>query len=123
MVWKGSEAWRMCIDYTDLNKACPKDSFSLPRIDLLVDTTSRHQMLSLMDAYSSYNQIKMNLTDEEATSFQTDRGSYFYQVMPFRLKNVGATYQHLMNKDFKTLIGHTIEVFVDDMLVKSLKKS
>ncbi|PKU85753.1 RNA-directed DNA polymerase [Dendrobium catenatum] len=113
----------MCIDYTDLNKACPKDSFPLPRIDQLVDTTSGHQMLSFMDAYSGYNQIKMNQTDEEATAFQTDRGLYCYRVMPFRLKNAGATYQRLMNKVFKTLIGHNMEVYVDDMLVKSLEKS
>ncbi|KAI0495533.1 hypothetical protein KFK09_021834 [Dendrobium nobile] len=113
----------MCIDYTDLNKACPKDSFPLPRIDQLVDTTSGHQMLSFMDAYSGYNQIKMNPIDEEATAFQTDKGLYCYRVMPFGLKNAGATYQRLMNKIFKTLIGHNMEVYVDDMLVKILEKS
>ncbi|KAI0497291.1 hypothetical protein KFK09_020514 [Dendrobium nobile] len=113
----------MCTDYIDLNKACPKDSFPLPHIDQLVDTTSGHQMLSFMDAYSSYKQIKMNLTDEEATSFQTNRGLYCYRVMPFGLKNAGATYQRLMNKIFKTLIGRNMEVHVDDMLVKSLEKS
>ncbi|XP_028556944.1 uncharacterized protein LOC110115884 [Dendrobium catenatum] len=123
LVRKGSGAWRMCIDYTDLNKACPKDSFPLPCIDQLVDTTSGHQMLSFMDAYSSYNQIKMNPTDEEAPAFQTDRGLYCYRVMPFRLKNAGATYHRLMNKVFKTLIGRNMEVYVDDMLVKSLEKS
>ncbi|KAI0491418.1 hypothetical protein KFK09_025678 [Dendrobium nobile] len=69
----------MCIDYTDFNKACPKDSFPLPRIDQLVDTTSGHQMMSFMDAYSGYSQIKMNPTDEEATAFQTDRGLYCYR--------------------------------------------
>ncbi|KAI0529371.1 hypothetical protein KFK09_001920 [Dendrobium nobile] len=122
MVRKGSEAWRMCIDYTYLNKDYPKDSFSLPRIDQLVDTTSGHQMLSFMDAYSRYNQIKMNPTDEEATSFQTGRGLHCYRVMPFGLKNTGATYQCLMNKVFKTLIGCNMEVYVDDMFVKSLEK-
>ncbi|PKU64463.1 RNA-directed DNA polymerase [Dendrobium catenatum] len=113
----------MCIDYTDLNKACPKDTFPLPRIDQLVDTTSGHQMLSFMDAYSGYNQIKMNPTDEEVTAFQTDRGLYYYRVMSFGLKNARATYQRLMNKIFKTLIGRNMEVYIDDMLVKSLEKS
>ncbi|KAI0502322.1 hypothetical protein KFK09_017269 [Dendrobium nobile] len=113
----------MCVDYTDLNKACPKDSFPLPRIDQLVDATSGHQMLSFMDAYSGYNQIQMDPADEEATSFQTDKGLYCYLVMPFGLKNAGATYQRLMNKVFKNLIGRTMEVYVDDMLVKSLEKS
>ncbi|KAI0515647.1 hypothetical protein KFK09_008313 [Dendrobium nobile] len=93
MVRKASGAWRMCVDYTDLNKACPKDSFPLPRIDQLVDATSGHQMLSFMDTYSGYNQIQMNPADEEAISFQTDKGLYFYLVMPFGLKNTGATYQ------------------------------
>ncbi|KAI0522352.1 hypothetical protein KFK09_004731 [Dendrobium nobile] len=123
MVKKTNGAWRMCVDYTDLNKACPKDCFPLPRIDQLVDATSGHQMLSFMDAYSGYNQIRMNPVDEEATAFQTDRGLYCYQVMPFGLKNAGATYQRLMNKVFKDLIGHTMEVYVDDMLVKSFEKS
>ncbi|KAI0520318.1 hypothetical protein KFK09_007790 [Dendrobium nobile] len=123
MVKKASGAWRMCVDYTDLNKACTKDSFPLPRIDQLVDATSGHQMLSFMDGYSGYNQIKMDPIDEEATAFQTDKGLYCYRVMPFGLKNAGATYQRLMNKIFKDLIGRTMEVYVDDMLVKSLEKS
>ncbi|XP_020592205.1 uncharacterized protein LOC110032761 [Phalaenopsis equestris] len=123
MVKKANGSWRMCVDYTDLNKACPKDSFPLPRIDQLVDATSGHQMLSFMDAYSGYNQIRMNPMDEEATSFQTDKGLYCYQVMSFGLKNAGATYQRLMNKVFKNLLGRTMEVYVDDMLVKSLEAS
>ncbi|KAI0503531.1 hypothetical protein KFK09_014465 [Dendrobium nobile] len=86
----------MCVDYTDLNKACPKDSFPLPRIDQLVDATLGHQMLSFMDAYSGYNQIRMDPVDEEATAFQTDKGLNCYKVMPFGLKNAGATYQRLM---------------------------
>ncbi|KAI0497342.1 hypothetical protein KFK09_020565 [Dendrobium nobile] len=122
MVRKGSGSWRMCIDYTYLNKACLKDSFPLPHIDQLVDTTFGHQMLSFMDAYSGYNQIKMNPTDEEAIAFQIDRGLYCYRVMPFGLKNAGATYQRLMNKIFKTLVGRNMEVYKDDMLVKSLEK-
>ena len=71
MVRKNNEKWRMCIDFTDLNRACPKDSYPLPRIDTLVDSTARHELLSFMDAFSSYNQIKMKEEDQEKTSFVT----------------------------------------------------
>ncbi|KAL2470514.1 Ribonuclease H [Abeliophyllum distichum] len=74
-------------------KACPKDSFPLPRIDQRADATSGHELLSFMDAYSGYNQIPMYPHDEEHTSFVTDKGLYCYKVMPFGLKNDGATYQ------------------------------
>ncbi|XP_016648970.1 PREDICTED: uncharacterized protein LOC107880923 [Prunus mume] len=109
----------MCQDYTDLNKACPKDSFPLPRIDQLVDATAGHELLSFMDAYSGYNQIFMDPTDSEHTTFITDRGLYCYNVMPFGLKNAGATYQRLVNRIFAEHIGGIMEVYVDDMLVKS----
>ena len=82
----------MYVDFTDLNKACPKDSYPLPRIDQLVDSTVGHQLLSFMDSFSGYNQIKMDEADEEKTSFITSQGLFFYKVMPFGLKNVGATY-------------------------------
>ena len=111
----------MCVDFTDLNKACPKDSFPLPRIDQLVDATSGHEILSFMDAFSGYNQIRMNPTDEEATSFITDKGTYCYKVMPFGLKNTGATYQRLMYKIFEKQIGCNMEVYVDDILTKSVR--
>jgi hypothetical protein len=90
----------MCIDFTDLNKACPKDSFPLPRIDMLVDSTAGYGLLSFMDAFSGYNQIRMHLADQEKTAFMTDQGIYCYQVMPFGLKNAGTTFQRLMNKTF-----------------------
>ncbi|GFZ00843.1 hypothetical protein Acr_14g0004780 [Actinidia rufa] len=90
--------WRVCVDFTDLNKACPKDSFSLPKIDLIVDATSKHELLSFMDAFSGYHQIKMYPPDIEKTSFITERGLYCYKVMPFGLKNAGATYQRLVTK-------------------------
>ena len=83
----------MCIDFKKLNKACPKDSYPLPRIDQLVDATSGHELLTFMDAFSGYNQIRMALEDEEKTAFITNRGLYYYRVMPFGLKNAGATYQ------------------------------
>ncbi|CAL2239343.1 unnamed protein product [Prunus armeniaca] len=115
--------WRVCVDYTDLNKACPKDNFPLPRIDQLVDSTSGNQLLSFMDAYSGYNQIMMYDDDKAKTSFIIERGTYCYKVMPFRLKNAGATYQMLVNKIFKEQIGRTMEVYVDDMLVKAPKRA
>uniref|UniRef100_A0A2N9GTA9 Reverse transcriptase domain-containing protein n=1 Tax=Fagus sylvatica TaxID=28930 RepID=A0A2N9GTA9_FAGSY len=119
MVKKASGKWRMCVDFTDLNKACPKDSFPLPRIDQLVDSTAGHKLLTFMDAFSGYNQIMMDDTDQEKTSFITSKGLFCYKVMPFGLKNAGATYQRLMNKMFHHQIGRNVEVYVDDMLVKT----
>ena len=121
LVKKVNGTWRMCIDFTDLNRTCPKDCFPLPKIDQLVDSTAGHQLLSFMDAYSGYNQIRMNPRDKEKTSFITDLGLYCYKMMPFGLKNAGATYQCLVNKMFSKQIGHTMEVYVDDLLTKSLK--
>ncbi|KAM1567068.1 hypothetical protein ACFX1Z_045668 [Malus domestica] len=111
--------WRMCVDYTDLNKRCLKDIFPIPLIDKLIDSTAGCELLSFMDAYSGYNQILMNPSDQEHTSFTTNRGLYCYKVMPFGLKNVGATYQRLVNSMFTEQIGKNMEVYVDDMLVKS----
>ncbi|KAK1363262.1 hypothetical protein POM88_038823 [Heracleum sosnowskyi] len=101
LVKKPNGKWRVCIDFTDLNKACPKDSFPLPRIDQMVDATAGHTLLSFMDAYSGYNQIPMYEPDQEDTSFITDRGLYCYIGMPFGLINAGATYQRLVNMMFK----------------------
>ncbi|KAL5732313.1 hypothetical protein ACOSQ2_032005 [Xanthoceras sorbifolium] len=92
LVRKKDNRWRMCVDFTDLNKACPKDCFPLPRIDHLVDSTAGHQLLSFMDVYSRYNQVKMSKADEDKTTFVTDTGMYCYKVMPFGLKNAGTTY-------------------------------
>ena len=84
-----------------------------------MDVTAGHQLLRFLDAYSGYNQILMNPEEEEHTSFIMDQGLYYYKVMPFALKNVGATYQHLVNMMFRDLIKKTMEVYVNDMLVKS----
>uniref|UniRef100_A0A2N9HNF1 Uncharacterized protein n=1 Tax=Fagus sylvatica TaxID=28930 RepID=A0A2N9HNF1_FAGSY len=119
MVKKSTGKWRMCVDFIDLNKACPKDSFPLPRIDQLVDSTAGHKLLTFMDVFSGYNQIVMDEDDQEKTSFITSRGLFCYKVMPFGLKNAGATYQRLMNRMFHDQIGRNVEVYVDDMLVKS----
>ncbi|XP_077242376.1 uncharacterized protein LOC143882870 [Tasmannia lanceolata] len=120
LVKKANGKWRTCVDFTDLNKACPKDSYPLPKIDQLIDATAGHELLSFMDAFSGYNQIKMYESDIPKTSFVTDQGTYCYRVMPFGLKNAGATYQRLVNKLFRNQIGRNMEVYVDDMLVKSL---
>ena len=101
LVKKANDKWRLCIDFTDINRACPNDGFPLPRIDLIVDATAGHELLSFMDAFSGYNQISMDPNDQEKTSFVTGQGTYYYQVMPFGLKNAGATYQRLVNKMFQ----------------------
>ena len=110
---------RMCVDYRDLNKASPKDDFPLPHIDVLVDSTAKCKVFSFMDGFSGYNQIKMAPEDREKTSFITPWGAFCYLVMPFGLINAGATYQRGMTKIFHDMIHKEIEVYVDDMIVKS----
>ena len=101
IIKKENGKWRMCVDFTDLNKACSKDSYPLPRIDQLVDSTAGHKLLSFMDAFSGYNQIRMDEANQEKTSFVTSQGLFCYEVMPFGLKNAGATYQQLVNHMFR----------------------
>ena len=122
MVKKASRKWKMCVDFTDHNKACPKDSYPLPRVNILVDSTARHQLLSFMDAFPGYNKIRMHKDDQEKTSFVTNQGLFCYRVMPFGLKNAGTTYQRLMNRMFALQIGRNVQVYVDDMLVKSRRE-
>ena len=119
VVPKKGNKWRVCVDYTDLNDACPKDSFPLPCMDQILDASTGHGMLSFLDAFSGYHQIPIHPPDAEKTSFITPRGLYCYNVMPFGLKNAGATYQRLVTKMFRPLIGSTMEVYIDNMLVKS----
>lgn len=111
----------MCVDFTNLNKAYPKGSFWLLRIDTLVDSKASHQTLSFMDAFSGNYQIKMHNSNQEKTAFITDRGLYYYQVMPFGLKNAEVTYWRLINEMFKDQIGRNIEVYIDDILIKKLQ--
>ena len=120
---KSNGKWRMCIDFTDLNKTCPKDSFPLSRIDQLVYSTARHKLLSFMDAFFGYNQILMDEDNQEKTSFVTSQGFYCYKVMSFGLKNAEATYQRLVNRMFSHQIVRNVEVYVDDMQVKSKDKA
>lgn len=105
MVKKLNDKWRIYIDYTYLNKAYPKDSHPLSKIDQLVDTTSGNELLNFMDIFSRYNHIKIVEEDQEKTAFVAERGLYCYKIMPFGLKNAGTTYQHLVNKVFKNQIG------------------
>jgi hypothetical protein len=121
LVKKKNGKWRMCIDYTSLNKACPKVPFSLPRIDQIVDLTAGCELLCFLDAYSGYHKIKMKEFDQLATSFITPFGMFCYVTMSFGLRNAGATYQHCMQDVFGDHIGRTVEVYVDDIVVKTRK--
>ncbi|KAM1291749.1 hypothetical protein ACFX13_019139 [Malus domestica] len=113
---------RVCVDFRDLNDACPKDDFPLPIIEIMVDATTGHEALSFMDGSSGYNQIRMALEDEELTAFRTPKGIYCYKVMPFGLKNAGATYQRAMQKIFNDMLHKNVECYVDDVVVKTKKR-
>jgi ribonuclease HI len=123
LVKKKGGKWRMCVDYTGLNKACPKVPYPLPRIDQIVDSTAECETLSFLDAYTGYHQVKMKESDQLATSFITPFGMYCYTTMPFGLRNAGATYQRCMNHVFREHIGRTVEAYVDDIVVKTRKAS
>ncbi|KAK8578866.1 hypothetical protein V6N12_069210 [Hibiscus sabdariffa] len=107
------------VDYRDLNKASPKDNFPLPHIDTLVDNTAKQSFFSFMDGFSGYNQIRMHPNDMDKTTFVTPWGTFCYKVMPFGLKNAGATYQCAMVTLFHDMMHKEIEVYVDDMIAKS----
>jgi hypothetical protein len=111
----------MCVDYTGLNKACPKDPFPFPHIDQVVNSTVGCETLYFLDAYSGYHQIAMCIADQLATSFITPFDAYYYKTKPFGLKNAGATFQRCMQHVFGELIGRIIEAYVDDIVLKSKK--
>ena len=119
MVKKKNGKWRVCVDFTDLNKACSKDPFPMPWIDQLVDATAGHPQMSFLDAFQGHHQIPLALEDQEKTAFVTPTKNYHYKVMPFGLKNAGSTYQRMMTKMFEPQLGKNIEIYVDDMVVKS----
>lgn len=112
----------MCIDYRDLNRANPKDDLLLPHIDVLIDSTARYEMMSFMDGFLAYNQIRMSIEYRKKTAFTTPWSTFCYKVMPFSLKNVRATYQWAMTALFHDMINKEMEVYVDDMIVKSHHK-
>jgi hypothetical protein len=121
LVKKKNGKWRMCVDYTSLNKACPKVPYPLPRIDQIVDSTTGCELLCFLDAYSGYHQIKMKESDQLATSFITPFEMYCYVTMPFDLRNAGTTYQRCMPHVFGDHIRRTVEAYVDDIVVKIRK--
>jgi hypothetical protein len=123
LVKKKNGKMRMCVDYTSLNKACPKVPFPLPRIDQIVDSTAGCETLSFLDAYSGYHQMKIKDSDQLATSFITPFGMYYYVLLSsIGLRNAGATYQRCMLHVFGKHIGSTVEAYVDDIVVKSKKR-
>ncbi|KAM3293220.1 hypothetical protein ACQJBY_036660 [Aegilops geniculata] len=109
----------MCVDFTNLNKACPQDPFPLPRIDQIVDSTAECDLLYFLDAFSGYHQIRMAVEDVEKTAFLTPCGVYCYTCMPFGLRNAGATFQRLMHITLGPQLGKNVEAYVDDIVVKS----
>jgi hypothetical protein len=122
MVKKANGKWRMCIDFTDLNKACPKDEFPLPRIDSLVDAAATSELMSLLDCYSGYPQIWMKKEDEPKTTFITPSGAYCYLQMPEGLKNAGGSFSRMTAKVLCSQIGRNVLTYVDDIIVKSTKQ-
>lgn len=121
MVKKASNKWRMCMDFTDLNMACLKDPYPMLDIDHVIDGSSGYHMLSFMDAYSRYNQIKMDPFDIPKTTFMSNHANYYYNVMPLGLKNVGTTYHRLMDAVFSHKMGSNLEVYIDDMIVNPVE--
>ncbi|XP_069147092.1 uncharacterized protein [Solanum lycopersicum] len=114
---------RVCVDYRDLNKDSPKDNFPLPNIHILIDNCAKHETQSFVDCFAGYHQIEMHKDDAEKTAFITPCGVYNYKVMPFGLKNAGATYMRAMTTLFHDIIHKEIEVYVDDVIIKSKESS
>ncbi|GJZ53818.1 reverse transcriptase domain-containing protein [Tanacetum coccineum] len=122
MVKKHDGSWRMCVDFKDLNKACLKDGYPLPEIYWKVESLCGFPFKGFLDAYKGYHQIKTAKEDEEKTTFITNQGIFCYSKMPFGLRNVGATYQRLVDKAFHKQVGRNLEVYVDDLVIKSRTK-
>jgi hypothetical protein len=111
----------MYVDYTGLNKACPKVPFPFPRIDQIVDSTAGCELLCFLDAYLGYHQIKMKESNQLATSFITPFSMFCYVMMPFGLRKAGATYQRCMQHVFGDYIGWNVEAYIDDIVIKTRK--
>jgi hypothetical protein len=122
LVEKLDKSWRMCIDYTCLNKACLKDEYPLPYICQVVDSTTSCELLPFLDAYSGYHQISLAVDDEEKTTFIMPFGIFCYTKMAFGLKNGGATYQKCVHTVLEDQIGWNVEAYIDDIVVKSEKR-
>jgi hypothetical protein len=122
MVQKKSGKWRMCIDFTSLNKARPKDNFPLPRIDKIIDSAAGCEVMSLLDCFSGYHQIYMKEEDKASTSFITPFGTYCFIRMPEGLKNAGSTFSRLTKTVLESQIDRNIFTYVDDIVVASKSK-
>jgi hypothetical protein len=120
-VQKKDGRWRVFVDFRDLNRATPKDEYPMPVMETLINVAARHKILSFMDGNAGYNQIFMAPEDVNKTAFRVPGavGLFEYVVMTFGLKNAGATYQHAMNYIFHDLIGKLVEIYIDDVVVKS----
>ena len=123
VVKKKNEKWRVCVNFTDLNKACPKDPFPIARIDQLVDVIVGHLRMSFLDVFQGYHQIPLALNDQEKAAFVTPTRNYHYKMIPFGLKNARFTYQQMMTRMSEPQLGKNIEIYIDDMVVKSKVKS
>ena len=123
VVRKKNGKWRVCVDFTDLNRACPKDPFPMLKIDQLVDATYGYPRMSFLNAFQGYHQIALATEDQEKMAFIFPDANYHYTVMHFGLKNARATYQRMMTRMFQDKIGHSVEVYIDDMVVKSKQEA
>jgi hypothetical protein len=120
LVCKKNNEWIMRVDYTDLNKHCPKDPFGLPCINEVIDSIAGCELLSFLDCYSGYHQIALNKDDHIKISFITPFGAYCYMTMSFGLKNVGATYQRAIQNCLQNEIkDDLVKAYVDDVVVKT----
>lgn len=119
IVEKANSKWRLCVDYTNLNEACPKDEFQPPRIDQLMDAMAGCELMSFLVAFSGYHQVCMAKDDEEKTCFCTPKGPYCYVRIPFGLKNAGATFAHVVQKALHSQVGRNVEACMDDIVFKS----
>jgi hypothetical protein len=119
LVPKKTDKWRMCIDYTDLNRHYPKDPFPLPRIDQVVDSIAGSALVCFLDCYSGYHQIALKVFDQDKTAFITSHDLYCYTAMTFDLKNARATYQKAIQKCLESQVSKNVEAYVDDVVVKT----
>lgn len=113
---------RMCVDFRDINRTCPKDDFPTPMTEMVIDATTGYGALSFMDGFSGYNQIKMDENDAYDMAFRTPKGNYYYTLMPFDLENAGAKYQRAMTVVFDELIHQSVECYIDDLVVKTRER-
>jgi hypothetical protein len=120
-VQKKDGRWRVCVDFRDLNRATPKDEYPMPIAEMLINVVDGNKIMSFMDANAGYNQIFMAPEDIHKTAFRVPGavGLFEYVVMTFGLKNAGATYQRAMNYIYHDLIGKLVEIYIDDVVVKS----